>query len=206
MKLTIGLTGGIGSGKSSVGELFAAHGVAVVDADAIAHQLTQPGGATMPRIRAAFGAAFVNASGALDRARMRSLVFTDRAAKQRLESILHPLIRAEGERRAAAAAGPYVVMMIPLLVESGGARERFGRVLVVDCSEEEQLRRVMARSGLAHAEVTAIIAAQATRAARLAAADDVIDNSGSPDALPPQVARLHEGYLQLVQGTAAKRS
>jgi len=195
----VGLTGGIGSGKSAAADLFAAHGIAVIDTDAIAHELTAPGGAAMPAIRAGFGDGVVAADGALDRAAMRAIVFTDPAAKKRLEAILHPLIRAEGERRIAAAASPYVILMVPLLVESGSYRERVNRVAVVDCREATQIARVMSRNGLPRAEVERILAAQATRAERLAAADDVIDNDGDIAALPPQIDRLHGEYLALAR-------
>lgn len=196
-RYTVGLTGGIGSGKSSVGRAFEARGVTVVDADALAHGLTQPGGLAMPAIRAAFGDEFVDASGAMDRAKMRAVVFADPAAKARLEGILHPIIRAETLRLANAATSPYVILMIPLLIESGVARSRCDRVLVVDCPEEEQVRRVMTRSGLAAEQVRAIMAAQATRAQRLSGADDVLDNGGGPEAIEPQVERLHARYLAL---------
>ena len=196
-KPTVGLTGGIGSGKSSVARLFAARGVEVIDADALAHELTAPGGAAMAAIRAAFGAGVIDERGALDRERMRRQVFGDPAARQRLEAILHPMIRAESERRRAAATSAYVILMIPLLVESGDPRRRCDRVLVVDCPEEEQVRRVMMRSNLARPEVEAIMATQASRAARLAQADDVIDNGGDPSGLGPQVEALHARYLVL---------
>jgi dephospho-CoA kinase len=199
-RFTVGLTGGIGSGKSSVARAFESRGVGVIDADALAHALTRPGGAAMPAIRAAFGDEYADASGALDRAKMRALVFADPGAKTRLETILHPMIRAETLRLAAAAPGPYVILMIPLLVESGVARSRCDRVLVVDCPEEEQVRRVMARSGLAAAEVRAIMATQASRAERLSAADDVLDNGGDPAAIEPQVQRLHAQYVALASG------
>jgi dephospho-CoA kinase len=194
-RLTIGLTGGIGSGKSSVAREFERLGVEVIDADALAHRLSGPGGAAIEAIRATFGPEVINASGALDRARMRGIVFADGNARRRLEAILHPLIRAETERLARAARSPYVVLMIPLLVESGSPRERCDRVLVVDCPEEKQIERVMARSGLARIEVEAIMASQASRQARLAVADDVIDNAGAPSAIAPQVAVLHRHYL-----------
>jgi dephospho-CoA kinase len=196
-RFTVGLTGGIGSGKSSVGRAFEACGVTVVDADALAHALTGPGGGAIDAIRAAFGVDYIDGAGALDRARMRALVFADSDAKRRLESILHPAIRLETQRLADAAAGPYVMLMIPLLVESGVARNRCDRVLVVDCPEEEQVRRVMTRSGLSADQVRAIMATQATRATRLAAADDVLDNAGGPAEIEPQVARLHAQYTAL---------
>jgi len=196
-KPTVCLTGGIGSGKSSVARLFEAHGVAVIDADALAHELTSPGGAALPAIRAAFGREVVDERGALDRERMRRRAFGDPAARKRLEAILHPMIRDESERRRAAATSAYVILMIPLLVESGDPRRRCDRVLVVDCPEAEQVRRVMLRSNLARPEVAAIMSAQASRAERLAHADDVIDNGGDPSGLPQQVEALHARYLAL---------
>jgi dephospho-CoA kinase len=199
----VGLTGGIGSGKSAAADLFAAHGVAVVDTDAIAHALSKAGGAAMPAIRAEFGAAVVAADGALDRAAMRAIVFADEStktsARKRLEAILHPLIRAESERQLAAAAAPYAMLVVPLLIESGSYRERVDRVAVVDCREETQIARVMSRNGLARAEIERILAAQATRAERLAAADDIIDNDGEIAALPPRIERLHADYLALAR-------
>jgi dephospho-CoA kinase len=196
-KPTVCLTGGIGSGKSSVARLFEARAVEVIDADALAHELTAPGGAAIPAIRAAFGPEVIDERGALDRERMRQQVFRDPGARKRLETILHPMIREASERLRATAASAYVILMIPLLVESGDPRRRCDRVLVVDCPEAEQVRRVMLRSNLARPEVEAIMATQASRAARLAHADDVIDNGGDPDRLPPQVEVLHARYLAL---------
>ncbi len=194
----VGLTGGIGSGKSAAAELFAELGAAVVDTDAIAHELTAAQGAAMPAIRAAFGAAAVAADGSLDRAAMRKLVFADAAARHRLEAILHPLIRAGSADRCAAAPTPYAVLAVPLLVEAGGDyRRRVARVAVVDCREETQVARVMARSGLTRAQVWEIMATQASRAARRAAADDIIDNDGELAGLRPQVEDLHRRYLGL---------
>jgi dephospho-CoA kinase len=200
---TVGLTGGIGSGKSAVAALFAGLGVDVVDTDEIAHELTRPGGEAIAAIRNAFGSGAIAADGALDRDAMRKLAFGDVRARNRLEAILHPMIRAESSRRLARAAGPYAILVIPLLVESGVDRSRTPRVLVVDCPETSQLERVMRRSGLREPEVRAILAAQATRAQRLAAADDVIDNGGAPQALEGQVARMHEKYLTLARESAA---
>lgn len=191
----VSLTGGIGSGKSTVADLFVARGAALVDTDAIAHELTAPGGAAMSALRARFGDVIVRSDGGLDRAAMRRRVFADAEAKAALEGILHPLIRAESDRRCALAQAPYVILAVPLLVESGTYRARCDRVLVVDCAPETQVARVMARSGLSEAEVRAIIAAQATREARLAAADDVVDNGGHAEALVPQVDALHRAYL-----------
>jgi dephospho-CoA kinase len=200
---TVGLTGGIGSGKSMVAGLFAKLGIEVIDTDEIAHELTRPGGTAMASIRAAFGAGAIAADGSLDRARMRKLAFGDAGARERLEAILHPLIRRESERRAASVRSSYAILVIPLLVESGVDRSRYARVLVVDCPEALQVERVMKRSALPEAEVRAILAAQATRERRLAAADDVIDNGGPSSALEGQVARLNEKYLTLAQSKTA---
>ena len=194
---SVGLTGGIGCGKSTVAELFAGLGASIVDTDAIAHALTAPHGAAMPAIVAEFGPDFATQEGALDRARMRSLVFSDAGARGRLEAILHPRIRDATAAAAAIATGPYVIFAVPLLIESGSWRERVSRVLAVDCSEDTQVARVMQRSGLGPDQVRAIMATQVTRAQRLAAADDVIDNDDGLDALLPQVTRLHERYLAL---------
>jgi dephospho-CoA kinase len=191
----VGLTGGIGSGKSAAADEFARLGAAVVDTDAIAHELTAAGGPALPEIARIFGQDFVR-DGKMDRQRMREHVFSDPAAKKALEGLLHPLIRAESSRRIAAAAGPYVVHVVPLLVESPDYRRRVDRVLVVDAPEETQVARVRSRSQLSEELVRAFIRAQAPRAARLAAADDVIDNGGPRDALRKQVADLHQKYLQ----------
>ena len=199
MTFVVGLTGGIGSGKSRAADAFAALGADVVDTDAIAHQLTAPGGAALGAIVEAFGPDALDANGAMDRARMRERVFRDPAARQRLESILHPMIRSESQRRIAAATSPYVVLVVPLLVESPGYRDRVRRVLVVDCPEQQQVERVGARSGLDAAQVQRIIATQVPRTRRLAAADDVIDNSGGIEALEAQVQVLHRRYLDLAR-------
>ncbi|CAB1371059.1 dephospho-CoA kinase [Denitratisoma oestradiolicum] len=196
--LIVGLTGGIGSGKSAAADMFAALGAAIVDADVVAHDLTGPGGAAMAAIREAFGDAVITPTGALDRTAMRQLAFTDPSARARLEAVLHPLIGAECASRMAAAikhGAPYVIHAVPLLAESGGARQHMNRVLVVDCPEELQVSRVMARSGLAAEEVRRIMAAQAGRAVRLVIADDVIVNDGDLEALRQQVAELHAKYL-----------
>lgn len=193
----VGLTGGIGSGKSTVADLFVRHGAALVDTDAIAHELTAVGGAAMPALQQAFADAVIRADGSLDRAAMRRLAFADAAAKARLEAVLHPLIRAESARRCALASrhAPYVMLAVPLLIEAGDYRGRCDRVLVVDCAEAAQVARVVARRGLAEAEVRAIMAAQISRPARLAAADDVIGNDGPAADLPAQVEKLHHRYL-----------
>jgi dephospho-CoA kinase len=197
MTFIVGLTGGIGSGKSAAATLFGELGAAVVDTDAIAHELTAPGGAAIAPIRSVFGDEVVAASGALDRAAMRRKVFADAHSKARLEAILHPMIRAEADRRSAAARAPYVVLVVPLLVESGSNSSRVQRVVVVDCPEEVQVARVMSRSGLSAEEARAIMAAQVGREKRLAAADDVIDNGGELAALRPQVEALHRQYLEM---------
>lgn len=200
-KFCIGLTGGIGSGKSTVAQLFAKRGAAIVDTDRIARQLTAPNGIAIPAIRAAFGADFVDASGAMDRAKMRAAVFADPSAKTRLESILHPLIRQESERAAreltVMGQAPYVIFDVPLLLESAHWLARVSRVLVVDCPEELQISRVMTRNGMSREQVLAIMATQASRADRLAKADDILVNDGPPEALIPEVDRLHAHYLAL---------
>ncbi|HYD80839.1 MAG TPA: dephospho-CoA kinase [Paucimonas sp.] len=194
---SVGLTGGIGCGKTTVADLFAARGASVIDTDLIAHGLTAPGGAALPAIRAQFGDAFIGPDGAMDRSRMRAHVFADPTEKQKLEAILHPLIRQETERAATHADGRYVIFVVPLLIESGTWRERVSRVLVIDCPEQLQIERVMRRSSLSEAQVRAIMAAQVSRATRLAAADDTIVNDGDAAALIPQIDRLHACYSQL---------
>lgn len=199
--LVVGLTGGIGSGKSAAAGLFAALGADVIDTDAIAHALTAPGGAAIAAIQRSFGNGFIAPDGSLDRTRMRQHVFVRPDARQLLESILHPMIRTEMERRIAVSEAPYAVVVVPLLVESAGYLDRINRVVVVDCAPETQVRRVMQRSGLPREEVERILAAQASRAKRLAAADDVIDNEGPIERLRPQVERLHARYLTLSTNT-----
>jgi dephospho-CoA kinase len=195
----VGLTGGIGSGKSAAADEFARLGAAVVDTDRIAHELTRAGGAAIAGVRALFGDSAIAADGAMDRQAVRRRVFSDPASKQRLEALLHPMIRAESERQIAAATEPYVVHVVPLLVESADYRRRVQRVLVVDCPETLQVARVRARSGLSAEEVEAIVRSQVSRAQRLAAADDVIDNSGTIAALQNQVRKLHQTYLGLAR-------
>ncbi len=191
----VGLTGGIGCGKTTVANMFAALGASLVDTDEIAHALSAPGGAAMPALIDEFGPAFATSDGALDRVRMRELVFSEPAAKQRLEAILHPRIRDAALAAAAIATGSYVIFVVPLLIESGTWRARVRRVLAIDCPEEVQVARVMARNGLTEEQVRAIMATQVTRAERLAAADDVIANDGEISTLQPQIARLHAQYL-----------
>lgn len=201
MPLVIGLTGGIGSGKSAAADEFARLGATVVDTDAIARELTCSGGAAITGVRRLFGDAYVDSSGAMDRRKMRELVFADPAAKQRLEALLHPLIREESQRRIAAAKGPYVVHVVPLLIESPDYRRRVDRVLVIDCPDQLRLARVRTRSGLTEDEVHRIFSAQATSTERRAAADDLVDNEGSLEELHAQVHALHRRYLELAAAT-----
>jgi dephospho-CoA kinase len=191
----VGLTGGIGCGKTTVADLFAARGASVIDTDRIAHSLTAPHGAAMPALVEEFGPEFATPDGALDRAKMRALVFADPGARARLEGILHPRIREATAAAALLATGPYVIFVVPLLIESGTWRERVARILAIDCPEEVQVARVMARNGLPEAQVRAIMAAQVTRAQRQAAADDIILNDDGLEALLPQVERLHAFYI-----------
>jgi dephospho-CoA kinase len=195
---SVGLTGGIGSGKSVVAELLAARGAAVIDTDVIAHEITAPGGVAVAPIRAAFGDQVIDASGALDRPRMRERVFADPAERKRLEAIVHPLIRAIADEQAASAAtAPYVVFAVPLLVESGSWAARVDRVLVIDCPLAQQLHRVVRTRGLPYRQVQSIIAQQATREQRLAVADDMLVNAGSIATVAPRVARLHASYCAM---------
>ena len=197
-RLSIGLTGGIGSGKSTVATSLAALGASVIDTDAIARNLTQPGGAAIAPIAAVFGHDFIDASGALDRARMRERVFAEPAARQRLEGILHPLIREETARQAAFA-GPIAVFDVPLLVESGRWREQVDRVLVIDCEEDTQVARVTARSGWTEQAVRQVIAQQARRSERRACADAIVYNESlSREELAAQVRALWEGWCTVL--------
>lgn len=193
----VGLTGGVGSGKSKVADLFVENGAGLVDTDAIAHELTGPNGTAMPALVAEFGPEVANQLGALDRVAMRQRVFSDPGARARLEGILHPLIRRISTEHCDAAESPYVILAVPLLVESGTYRQRCDRIVVVDCPESLQIKRVMARNGISADEVKAIMAAQATRAQRLAVADDVVTNDADLAKLSLQVGSLHQKYLHL---------
>lgn len=195
----LGLTGGIGSGKTHVANLLACWGATVIDTDLIAHQLTAPGGAAIEAIRDAFGDALIDAAGALDRARMRELVFADASRRTELEGILHPRIAQEVIRQAAEATGIYSVFVVPLLIESGRWRDRIDRLCVVDCEEETQIARVQARSAIPIETIRRIMEAQATRAQRLAAADDIISNMESTSLveLEKQVLVLHKAWCNL---------
>ena len=195
--LRIGLTGGVGSGKSTVAGMLQQFGAGVVDADALVQELIGPGGAAIAECRAAFGPEAIAADGGLDRAWMRARVFSDSAARHELETLLHPRVRAAAESRAAALAPavPYLVLMIPLLVESGEWASRVQRVLVVDCTESTQIERVCRRPGMNRATALGIRRAQATRSARLAAADDLLFNEVPLDDLQVRVERLHQRYI-----------
>jgi dephospho-CoA kinase len=196
--LSIGLTGGIGSGKSEVARAFGALGVPIEDADAVSHAITAPGQPGHAAIREAFGPASLRPDGRIDRDWLRTHAFDDPQFRARLEALLHPIIRARVEAAMSAWRGPYGMLVVPLLFERGGGmRERVDRVLVVDCPEDEQVRRVMARSGLAADVVRRIMATQLSRADRLARADDVIDNGGPLAALDGQVQRLDARYRAL---------
>lgn len=199
--LRIGLTGGIGSGKSLVADRLAELGAAIIDTDVIAHQLTAPGGAAIGPLRALFGPGLITPEGALDRAAMRELAFTQPDAKRRLEQLLHPMIGDEVVVRAARADGLYQVFVVPLLVESGRWRERVNRICVVDCDEATQIARVGRRSGLPPDTVRRIMAAQASRETRLAVADDVVVNDGrtTPEQVLARVGELHERWLALAR-------
>ena len=198
-RLRIGLTGGIASGKSTVTQRFAELGVPVIDADVSARNVVERGKPGLEQVVRRFGPGVLDAHGNLDRPALRALIFNDSGSRQALDAILHPLIRADMEQQAASAKGPYLVMAIPLLVEGGRAHDRVDRVLVVDVDEPLQLQRVQARDGCSETHARAILASQASREARLAAADDVLRNSGSVADLRQAVDRLHEKFLHLAQ-------
>jgi len=192
----VALTGGIASGKSTVAELFAALGVPVIDTDVIAREVVEPGRPALAEVVVAFGTGILDAAGRIDRPRMRERIFSDPDARRRLEAIMHPAIRAEMARQSLAAGGPYQVLVIPLLAE-GGRRDQVDRVLLVDVPEELQVKRLMTRDGVTRAQAEASLRAQATRAARLALADDVISNTGAADELSAAVADLDLKYRRL---------
>lgn len=192
----VGLTGGIASGKSTVAKLFEALGVPVIDTDVLAREVVAPGQPVLRQIAERFGAGVLATDGSLNRAALRARVFANPVERTALEQLTHPAIRVLVEQRSAAAGGEYQLHVIPLLVETDG-RSRVDRVLVVDCSEELQIRRLQARDGISLEQARAILAAQVTRTARLSAADDVITNGGELGALRDEVARLHARYLSL---------
>ena len=193
----VGVTGGIGSGKSTVADAFVGLGAGLVDTDVIARELTMANGAAMPALVAEFGPEIVGKDGAMDRSAVRQRVFADPSARERLEAILHPLIRQISTERCLAATEPYVILAVPLLVESGNYNERCDRIVVVDCPERVQIERVIERNGLSVDEVKAIMAAQATRQQRLFAANDVVVNDGLRTKIYEQVNALHLKYLAL---------
>ncbi|MDO9010724.1 MAG: dephospho-CoA kinase [Gallionella sp.] len=197
-RLCIGLTGGIGCGKSTVARLFESHGAGIIDTDAIAHQLTQPDGLAISSIRTAFGADYLTDTGALDRTRMRQLIFSDVNARHKLENILHPQILAISlSRLQTFSQAPYVILMVPLLLENPDFIALVQRVLLVDCTEKKQIERVKQRSQLDETEIRAIIAQQVPSEIRIARADDIIQNDGTRDELANQVAAMHNCYLRL---------
>lgn len=196
--LRIGLTGGIGSGKSTIAALFAAHGVPVIDADVIAHQITLPGTAATTQILQTFGPGITDANGGIDRQRLAQRIFNDRKARARLEAILHPLIRAEMQRQQEVLDAPYCLLVIPLLFESG-QRDLVDRVLVADVNESTQITRVAARDGRSETEIRTILSSQTDRAQRLKMADDCITNTGGLAELKAKVETLHQKYLALAR-------
>ena len=200
--LKIGLTGGIGSGKTSVSDFFAGLGVPVIDTDVIARQLTARDGSALPALRAIWGESVMRTDGELDRDALRRRIFADPEERRQLESILHPLIRRQVVAALAELDAPYAVVVIPLLVETGNYRELLDRILVVDCPESLQLERVRARSGLSVEEVSAIISAQADRTSRIAAADDVISNDADKRSLRDQVAAIDAKYREIAGRTS----
>ena len=197
----LGLTGGIGSGKTHVANLLAGWGASVIDTDLIAHQLTAPGGGAIQAIRASFGPELIDSSGALDRGRMREIVFADAARRVELEGILHPRIADEVFKQAREAKGIYAVFVVPLLIESGRWRDRIDRLCVVDCEEDTQVARVQARSSIPVETIRRIMAAQVCRTERLAAADDIISNMAmtSLAELEKQVLVLHKAWCNLAK-------
>ena len=196
MPLRIGLTGGIASGKSTAADLFSSLGIDVIDADRISRELVAPGSPLLEQIGNRLGGRFIDARGGLDRARLREHIFTHPEARQTLEQILHPAIREEMERRARKSRSPYVVLVIPLLIEAG-QRDLVDRILVVDVPETLQLARVCERDGITREQARKILASQASREERLAAADDILGNEGTEQALRDEVLKLHRHYLEL---------
>ncbi|MCY9847970.1 dephospho-CoA kinase [Pectobacterium jejuense] len=201
MTYIVALTGGIGSGKSTVADEFAKLGATIVDADIIARQVVEPGEPALDAIRLRFGDAMLNTDGSLNRAALRQQIFSSPEEKQWLNNLLHPLIQQETQTQFQAASAPYILWVVPLLVENG-LQQRAQRVLVVDVDKETQLARTLARDGISRQQAENILAAQATREQRLAYADDIIDNSRCPNELAPQVAELHRQYLELAASAA----
>ncbi len=200
--LVIGLTGGIGSGKSTVAGLFEGMGARIIDTDVLSRELTQTGGAAINPIRSTFGDAYLDADGALERGKMRSLIFADAVAKQRLEAILHPAIRTlAGQRLKTATPAPYTLLVVPLLFETRAYQDSIRRTLLVDCPEHQQITRTMQRSGMSRDEVQSIMAQQLSRSQRAALADDILCNDADLPTLAGQVAHLHAKYLAIAAGS-----
>ena len=195
MRYTVALTGGIGSGKSTVANAFADLGINIIDADIIARQVVEPGTPALKAIAEHFGSEVIATDGSLQRRILRERIFSDPDEKKWLNALLHPLIQQETQRQFQQATSPYLLWVVPLLVENA-LYKKADRVLVVDVTPETQLRRTMQRDDVTREHVEQILAAQATREARLAVADDVIDNNGAPDDIVSDVARLHALYLQ----------
>jgi dephospho-CoA kinase len=194
--LRIGLTGGIASGKSTVADMFAALGITVIDTDIIAREVVQPGQPALRKIRSVFGDSVFKSDGTLDRGALRQQIFSSDAAREKLQAILHPLIQAQTVQRINAASGSYIVIVVPLLVESP-LREQMDRILVVDCDEATQIRRLLARDAETEDQARRILAAQASRNERLDIADDIIHNNSSIEAISAQVSALHDSYTAL---------
>ena len=203
MGYTVAVTGGIGSGKSTVANAFSDLGIDIIDADIIARQVVEPNTPALQAIETHFGRAMINSDGSLNRRLLRERIFADASEKHWLNALLHPIIQQETRRQIAAARSPYVLWVVPLLVENH-LQEKADRVLVIDVSPETQIQRTIARDGVSREHAEQILAAQATRDARLAVADDVIDNNGAPDAIASDVARLHEQYLTLAAQAVAQ--
>jgi dephospho-CoA kinase len=202
----VGLTGGIGSGKSTVADRFAKLGAAIIDTDVISHQLTGPDGRAMPEIIACFGSEIANSNGAMDRAAIRGRVFSDPDARRKLEAILHPMIRAESVLRLQAVTAPYALLVVPLLVENLASYQHLlNRIAVVDCEESQQLARISSRSGISLEQAKSILAVQANQASRLQIADDLIENRGDLVGLDHQIQRLHQKYLTLAAASTCER-
>jgi dephospho-CoA kinase len=201
--LRIGLTGGIASGKSTVADMFAELGASVIDTDVIAREVVMPGQPALSEIRDAFGDGFIREDGTLDRAALRRLIFSDDTCRSKLEAIVHPRIGQETVRQATEAGGPYQIIVVPLLTNS--SLKRFvDRIVVVDCDEDTQIRRLLGRDTESEAQARSILAAQAKREERLAIADDVIHNDGDLESTAAQVAALHDGYLALQRPKGAE--
>lgn len=197
MTLVVGLTGGVGCGKSSACKIFSELGIDVIDADQISHELTQRNGAAIPVIRNQFGEDYVTADGALDRAKMRRLVFTDKDSRVKLEALLHPLILEIATKRILHSESPYVILAVPLLLETNDYGHLINRILVIDCDEQLQIMRTMTRSHLSEEEIKSIMAVQLNRKQRLEKADDIINNNGDIHKLKEKVIRVHRNYIDL---------